>query len=707
MDDYLKVYINLVLTYLQKINEVGLEFAVYRLLKISEKPMTLEEIIDELFFIGKIDEERLEFILNYYDFIHFDGERYYYSEEEKSIEDNIISIMYKIIEIEKMDLNTLVSNLLFKKGRPLHIDEILDFLNVVVYVEEDKLIRKLANEEQFKLVGYKTYALTSWEEYKDFYCDFDRDILNFRRRSRTSSRDWEMFKKYKLFSEQTTLQDIGDIYDITRERVRQIIEKVDRKVRHPNYKKQFKKYITFVEELIDEYGVVCLKYENDIRQFGKAFNNWNPIEAINLLNIIENKFVVIEDKYIYTIERYEYILHYLDYIVEKEKLFVGSKELDIIYDELKMEKWREKEFLKMIINRDKRFYIDRSEKLCYFSQKSFDKYSLLYLIFEKIGEPIHYSIIMKEYMRITGDKTEPRLILSYFDRRRDLFVRVFTGTYALKKWGYDEHVFVVDLVVKLLEEKQCAMHYHDIYNCIKDKTMAKERTMYALMQSDDRIVSLGHGFYGLASQIKNGDGDIKYYSNIIDEDNDRRMGYLLGKYTNEYGNVIIIYRIVDTILNSYSIKIPKLFNINLNRDIYAFDKDHNRYGCLFNDSENNLYGINRFLKRKELSEGDIIVLEFISSNIIRMFTKYEYENEYEVFDFYKYGKYIDVVEEVDDDNNDPIEISDVDSLLKFGLNNGYVYYEDLENINISEKYDDIFELMMDFNERGITFLNKD
>ena len=192
----------------------------------------------------------------------------------------------------------------------------------------------------------------------------------------------------------------------------------------------------------------------------------------------------------------------------------------------------------------------------------------------------------------------------------------------------------------------------------------------------------------------------------VDEDNDRRLGYLLGKYMNEYGNIVVVYRLVDTIINSYSIKIPKILNIDLSRDVSMFDKDHKKYGCTFNISENNLYGMRKFLIKKELAEGEIIFLEFISSNIIRIFTKYEYENEYEAFDYMKYEKYIDVAEETVEDN-ELFEVVDIASLLKFGLKHGFVYYEDLKSIDISGKYDDVFELMVDFDERGIAFLNKD
>lgn len=706
MNDSLSINIYKAVNSLKIINETELEIIICKLLIKAENPMIIEEIINELFFINKKDREKLRFILNYYDFIHLDKDRYYYSQEDKDLSENVANIMCKIKYLEQLDVYSLVFQLLSKLEKPLSIHDIKNHLSIFINVDEEELEKTINNCTDFKIVEYKTYALSSWNNYAKFSLKFDDDILDLRNRSKISIRNWAIFKEYLIDTEKKTLQEVGDKQGITRERARQIIKRVTKKVKHFNYKKNFMQYIYFINDLLQEYGVICLGYRKHTMKLEKVFENWNPIEAVNLLNIIKESFVIIDDNYIYKKDKYENILHYIDFIVEKlgEKS-VDIKYLDDIYKELKIEKWREKELLTTIIKKDIRFYLNPEDNVCYFSKNNFDRYCILYMIFKKIGEPVHYSVVMEEYIKITGKETEPRLILSYFDRRKDLFVRTFTGIYGLREWGYDEHVFAVDLAVQLLEEKKCAMHYEDIYNFLKDRTMAKKNTFYTMIQADQRIASLGFGFFGLASQIQNENGDIKYYSNIVQKDNKRRLGYLLGKYTNEYGNVIIVYRIVDTIINSYSMKIPKIFNIVLYSDVCIFDKDHNRYDCSYNTNENSLYGINRVFKRKDLSGGDIIVLEFISANVIRIFTKYEYDHEYEAFDYEKYEKYIDANENTEEDI-DLVEVTDVESLLKYGLKHGFVYYEDLKNIDISEKYDDAFELMVDFNDRGITFLNK-
>ena len=690
---------------LKKVNKLQLEYIILKLLKIFKKPMTKSQILDELYFLKEIDNEKLDIILSYYSFIHYhDVFGYYYSKEEKSIENNFLDILKKLKYLNCMEITSCIYNLLISIGQPMSLDEIYDYISVIKEIDKEELEIILKNSNKFKSVKYKTYALAEWDEYGKLYYDFDKDITSFLDKSKIKKRNWEIYKKYVFSLRDYTLEEIGNIYNITRERVRQIVRKIDKRIEHFSCRKRFIKYVDLVENLIIENGVLDFSNEHHIKELKKIFENRNLIEVIAFLNKIENKFIVLEDRYCYLKSKYDYIISYLDYLVEKiNDSYVCMKTFDSIFSELKIDKNREKELLKLIINNDKRFYINADKDICYYSKEPFSKYSIIWIIFDEIGEPVHYSVVMKKYNEITGDNINSHIFLSYLDRRKDLFTRIFTGIYGLKKWGYNKHIFSTDLVVKLLEFKKSVMHYEDIYECIKHKTMAKKKTVYTLMQADERIVSLGCGYYCLKSYFESNSGNLEYFSNN-DYFKERRMGYLLAKLQNEYGNTVIKYRVIESMLNSYSIKIPKVFNIELEYLVYLFDIHYNKYQCKFNKDVNELYGMTVLMRRKEISVGDILYLEIISPKAIRLLTEYEYEHEYQVFDSKKYSEYIEVEENADED--DVIEIVDLESLMKFGLKNGFIYYEDLEKIDISDKYDDIYELMIELNEKGITFLNK-
>ncbi len=686
-------------------NQYKLEYLVYKLLKNSRYSMTKSQILDELYFLKEIDNEKLEIILSYYDFIHYhDVFGYYYSKEEKSIENNFLDILKKLKYLNCMEITDCIYNLLISIGQPMSLDEIYDYISIFKEVDKEELEIILQTSNKFKSVKYKTYALAEWDEYEELYYDFNRDIESFIQKSKIKKRNWEIYKKYVLSLKNYSLEEVGNIYNITRERVRQIIKKIDKRMGSFSLKKRFIKYVDFVENFIIENGVLDFSNEHHVKELKKIFENRNLIEVIAFLNKIENKFIVLEDRYCYLKSKYDYIISYLDYLVEKTNdSYVCMKTFDSIFSELKIDKNREKELLKLIINNDKRFYINADKDICYYSKEPFSKYSIIWIIFDEIGEPVHYSVVMKKYNEITGNNINSHIFLSYLDRREDLFTRIFTGIYGLKKWGYSKHIFSMNLVIELLESKKSVMHYEDIYECIKDKTMAKKNTVYNLMQADERIVSLGCGYYCLKSYFENNSGSLEYFSNN-DDISKRRLGYLLAKFQNDYGNTVIKYRVIESMLNSYFIKIPKVFDIELEELVYLFDINYNKYQCKFNKNTNNLYGINVFMRRKEISVGDILYLEIISPKAIRLLTEYEYEHEYQVFDSKKYSEYIEVEENADED--EIIEIVDLESLIKFGLKNGFVYYEDLEKIDISDKYDDIYELMIELNEKGITFLNK-
>ncbi len=706
-NDILENNLNETIKSIKMVNEIKLEFIVCKLLKRSKMLLTLNEIKRDLFFIKDLDENYLKLILNYYDFIHEIGGKYYYSLKDKRVIDNISNIIYKIRYLETMEVHELIERLLIKKGKHLSFNEIKKNLNFIKYVNDLVLMNVLNNCDKFKVHGYKTWGLSSWDGYDEPYYRFRKDVIAFRNRktSKISDRDWNVFKSYEIGVQKTTLQEIGDIYNITRERARQINEKIKRKLTHSTGKKKFQKYILFLERVIDEYSVLYLGHGEGYELYKEVFLDSHPVEIVKFLNLLGSDFVIENDKYLYQQNKLDRISNYLNYLIKNIKTYADKKTLNSIYKELGIKKWIEKELLKEVIEKDKRFYIKGN--YCYYSKEIFNKYTLLYMIFQEIGEPVHYSIVVDEYIKHTGKNINSRLILSYFDRRKDLFIRVFTGIYGLRVWGHEEHIFVVDLVIELLEEKKCVMHYSDIYDFIKDKTMAKEKTVYGLIQSDERIGSYGAGFYGLASWIEH-NYDLEYYSNIVQKHNQRRLGYLLGRFKNEYGYTVVKYRATDTILNGYTFKIPGILNVDLGEQVYLLDKEHRRYSCSFNANENNLYGVKSFFRSKKIEEDEILFLEFIASNTIRIFTKNEYENMYEVFDENKYDVYIETDEEEHHkDENNMIEVIDLESLKKFGLKYGYVYYEDIKMVDFSEEYRDIFDMMIDFNEKGITFLNRD
>lgn len=336
---------------LKIVNQYKLEYLVYKLLKHSRYSMTKSQILDELYFLKEIDNEKLDIILSYYSFIHYhDVFGYYYSKEEKSIENNFLDILKKLKYLNCMEITSCIYNLLISIGQPMSLDEIYDYISVIKEIDKEELEIILKNSNKFKSVKYKTYALAEWDEYGKLYYDFDKDITSFLDKSKIKKRNWEIYKKYVFSLRDYTLEEIGNIYNITRERVRQIVRKIDKRIEHFSCRKRFIKYVDLVENLIIENGVLDFSNEHHIKELKKIFENRNLIEVIAFLNKIENKFIVLEDRYCYLKSKYDYIISYLDYLVEKiNDSYVCMKTFDSIFSELKIDKNREKELLKLIM----------------------------------------------------------------------------------------------------------------------------------------------------------------------------------------------------------------------------------------------------------------------------------------------------------------------------------------------------------------------
>lgn len=145
--------------HLQIINQIPEEIIVYRLIKNAELPMSRTEILDSLYFMEGMEEARLNLILNYYNYIHIKDEKYYYSEKEKSIDNHISNIEFKTKYIQDKPILENISTLLTNFNRPLTINEIFNYIQLVHPVNKEDLKFKISNSIKFKSVAHNTYAL--------------------------------------------------------------------------------------------------------------------------------------------------------------------------------------------------------------------------------------------------------------------------------------------------------------------------------------------------------------------------------------------------------------------------------------------------------------------------------------------------------------------------------------------------------------------
>ncbi len=386
----------------------------------------------------------------------------------------------------------------------LNINQPMSLFDIIIAVETIwcNLTRKdikdmLITDGRFKEIGYNIWALQEWEAYAEVETNFKNTIAEVK--TRFTRRNWHIFYMYKVAPRRYTYEEIGDIYGITRERVRQITKQGIRKFKHPSYTRKFDYYRQLLFEELSRYKIILLDQLNTT--YFDIFKDHNPTEIINILNTIKDDFIIVNEKYILRTGHFNLIKAFLEQIIEQvPEGHIGEYHIMDILRILDIDTDMGRHMLIEIIQSNNKFFYNHKNDIVYYTSTNITKADVAYIALKEIGKPVHYTEIGEKYMELTGDFTNKRLVLSYLDRH-DGIVRVFTGIYGLKEWGCEEHTGLLELAIEVLEENQKIMHYMDIYEYIQDRTMAKPSSLISLISADDRFIIPNSGYVGLSKWL--------------------------------------------------------------------------------------------------------------------------------------------------------------------------------------------------------------
>ncbi|HHW70650.1 MAG TPA: hypothetical protein GX392_04805 [Clostridiales bacterium] len=392
-------------------------------------------------------------------------------------------------------LYTYMSNL--KDG--MHFSDICAILQMFWYdITEEDIYSILTTDKRFKQIGYNIWGLHEWKAYAEVQTDFQETLREVK--TRFTDRNWTIFYMYKISSKRYTYEEIGNMYGLTRERVRQITNQGVRKFKHVSYMRKFDYYRYFLLEKLDRQKIILLEQLNTTYQ--NIFGNCNPTEVINTLNTIKVDFIIVNDKYILKKAHFQSIEIFLTKIKKSiPKGQIYEHPMSYILKILDIDTDIGKDMFLGLIDSSNKFFYNHINGILYMSSVNITKADIAYIVLREIGEPIHYTCIGEKYGELTGEHPSKRLVLSYLDRH-DEIVRVFTGIYGLKEWGCEEHVGLLELATEVLEDEHQIMHYMDIYEKIKDRTMAKPSSLISLISNDDRFVIPCSGYVGLSKWIE-------------------------------------------------------------------------------------------------------------------------------------------------------------------------------------------------------------
>jgi len=112
-------------------------------------------------------------------------------------------------------------------------------------------------------------------------------------KSKTLKRDFEIFKDWfgLTSGERNTLEEVGYKYSITRERVRQIVNRFIKLLLHPSRKKYLTPFISYFDMLFEKYGgIMTLKEIVNSCAFLEEFVGVSSLQVAELLLVACNKY---------------------------------------------------------------------------------------------------------------------------------------------------------------------------------------------------------------------------------------------------------------------------------------------------------------------------------------------------------------------------------------------------------------------------------
>lgn len=329
-----------------------------------------------------------------------------------------------------------------------------------------------------------------------------------------------------------TLESIGNRYNITRERVRQIEQKTMRKLRHPVRRKVLEDYF---EKLVAQFIIPFIKQSYGIVT-GAEINVFlskecNQKEEMQLLSSFLSKvyfsdqplftsYLTVVDDNVYAIDIPSNILYKQVIEWAKRRLKMAKKPMALIF-------LSDKIFKDNLSYTDKatKHFIERFVKRCLLVTKDIgrDETGLFGLwewdyfhptrlkdmvkraLFE-FGEPAHFTQITLLMNKLYPNKGpfKPHNINAALQRFEEIFVWVKPGVYGLKNWGLKRPPYVIDYLVKLLRQANKPLHIGYLNAEVLQVSNCRESSIQITLEfRDDVFVKYLSGFYGLRDWEEN------------------------------------------------------------------------------------------------------------------------------------------------------------------------------------------------------------
>lgn len=317
-----------------------------------------------------------------------------------------------------------------------------------------------------------------------------------------------LIKRYGLGkdTEKMTLDAIGKLYGITRERVRQIENYALANIRKSDSYKSEKAVFTEIEELIHSLGGIVV--EDDF--LGHAAKDKSLQNHIHFILVIGDVFKKRKED-----GEFRHRWHVNEELAKQieeslKKLYSGLSDDDLLVEseivekflghlEHVSEKYKNQEIVKRWLTLSKNlgrnaigeWGVAHSPNI---KTKGMRDYA--FLVIRKHGSPIHFKEVAKQITQVF--KKKAHIATTHNELIKDKrFVLVGRGLYALREWGYMSGV--VKDVIKNILEKNGPLTKEEIIDRVMKERYVKDNTIMVNLQNQKHFKKGKDGKYEIVS----------------------------------------------------------------------------------------------------------------------------------------------------------------------------------------------------------------
>lgn len=456
---------------------------LFKYLEMRNVPVTIYDIYTDL--AGALIDMSLKDIQSilskYENFSHLYGGYWILSPKQRTVCEQIEVNQWISIRLAHKPIPKLIKAYIKNtdtQDQELYIEQLLCNLNILgLNIPKEKLENVLIH------LNYTEVYPDHWLRYKGMNSLGRFNLRNLW--SITLSRFTSEIKNQRdvyIFSQRIlngeTLTTIGKTVGVTRERVRQIEQKLKRKMYHNSSAKYIRPFYNWFRNILKKEKII------DLSNIGIPETDYEIFDLI-MSNYFNNSHVYrILDNIVIFKPEYERLVSEINQLASYEKI--------INIDEIPFKPGFSKRialYEKVLV--DCIGMIKINEKEFFYTGKNLTNEDEIYVIIYKAQRPLHYKEVPKLAKKYNLPlSTEPGRNTLATMQRSHLLKRVAPGTYGLTKWNIPKHIYITDLIYKVLEDADRPLYYNEILTRVREHRIdeIKERSVEYYLANHDEII---------------------------------------------------------------------------------------------------------------------------------------------------------------------------------------------------------------------------